>query len=146
MDKRNYEKFMRVAIEEARKSLREGNKGFGAVLVKNGKIFARAHDEEITKSDPTSHAEINVIRKFAKRFGKNLRGFSLVSTHEPCPMCTTAAIWADVSEIVYGVSIRKAEKLGGRRIRLSCKEILKRVPWKIKTKIKGGVLEKECSI
>jgi tRNA(Arg) A34 adenosine deaminase TadA len=137
---------MRIAIEEAKTSLREGNKGFGAVLVKNGRIIARAHDEEITKSDLTSHAEMNVIREGSKRFGRNLEDFILISTHEPCPMCATATIWANISEIVYGISISEAMRLGRERIQLTCKEIIKRVPGRIKTKIKGGVLKKECLV
>ena len=145
-EKENYEKFMKIAIEEARISLREGNKGFGAVLVKNGKIVVRAHDEEIAKSDPTSHAEINVIRRASQKFGGNLQGFSLISTHEPCPMCTTVAIWANVSEIIYGTSISEARRLGRKRIKLSCKEIIKRVPWEIKIEIRKGVLKKECLV
>lgn len=141
-----YEKFMRVAIEEAKKSLREGNTGVGAVLVKNGKIIAKAYNEKVTKSDPTSHAEMNAIRKAAKRFGINLEGFSLIATHEPCPMCTTAAVWANISEIVYGASYRETEKLSWRRIRLNCREIIKRISWKTKIRIKDGILKKECSV
>jgi tRNA(Arg) A34 adenosine deaminase TadA len=68
----DYKKFMKIAIEEAKDSLKEGNKGFGAVLVKNGKIIAKAHDTEVTNSSPTAHAEMNAIRKAAKNYGKDL--------------------------------------------------------------------------
>jgi len=146
MKNKDYEKFMRMAIGEAKISLREGNEGFGAVLVKGGKIIAKAHDEEITKSDPTSHAEVNAIRIASRKLGKSLEGCSLISTREPCPMCATAAIWANISEIGYGVSILDALKLGGKRINLSCREIIRRVPWKIKLKTKEEILRDECRI
>ena len=133
---------MRIAIEEARNSLKEGNKGFGAVLVKDGKIIAKAHDTEVRDLDPTAHAEMNVIRKVSKRYGKNLTGCVIISTHEPCAMCMGAMIWAKVSEIIYGVSIRESMKLYRTMINLSCREIIKRSPWKIR--IKEGILKNEC--
>ena len=142
MKKEDYEKSMKLAIEEAENSLKEGNKGFGAVLVKNDRIIAKAHDTEVTDSDPTAHAEINVIKKASKNYGGDLMGCILVSTHEPCPMCVGAIIWAKISEIVYGVSIKDSMKLGRTMINLSCKEIVKRSPWKIK--IKEGILKEEC--
>lgn len=142
MRSKYYEKFMEIAIEEARISLKEGNKGFGAVLVKDEKAIAQAHDTEVTDSDLTAHAEINVIRKASKNYGEDLAGCILFSTHEPCPMCTGALIWAKVSEVVYGASIRDTVKLGRTMIHLSCREIMKMSPWKIK--LKSGVLKGEC--
>ena len=65
-----YEGFMEVAIREAELSLQEGNKGFGAVLVKNGTIFARTHDSEVTESDPTAHAEMKLIREASAKLGR----------------------------------------------------------------------------
>lgn len=133
---------MKVAIEEAKHSLKEGNKGFGAVLVKDEKILSKAHDTPAIDADPTAHAEINTIRKVPKKYRQDLTGCTLISTHEPCPMCTGAIIWANISEIAYGVSIRESKKLGRTMIDLSCKDIIKRSPWKIK--IKEGILKKEC--
>jgi len=135
-------KIMKIAIEEARNSLKEGNKGFGAVLIKNGKIIERAHDTEVTDSDPTAHAEMNLIRKASQKYDENLTECIVISTHEPCPMCTGAMIWAKVSEIVYGVPIADSMRLGRTMINLSCKEIIKRSPWKVR--ITEGVLKREC--
>lgn len=142
MRNEDYEKFMNIAIEEAKNSFKEGNKGFGALVEKNGKIIAKAHDTEVTDLDPSGHAEMNVIREVSKKCGKDLTGCVIISTHEPCPMCTGALIWAKVSEIVYGASIRDSMKLGRRVINLSCREIIERSPWRIK--IKEGILKKEC--
>jgi tRNA(adenine34) deaminase len=136
--------FMNVAIEEAELSLREGNKGFGAVLVRNGTIFARTHDSEVTESDPTAHAEMKLVREACTKLGrKDLIDCVIVSTHEPCPMCTGAMVWARISEIVYGTSIATSRKQGRTMIDLSCEEVVKRSPWQPKTK--GGVLEEQCS-
>lgn len=142
MEEKDYQKFMQVAIEEAENSLKEGNKGFGAVLVKNDRIIERAHDTEVTDSDPTAHAEMNAIRKAFKNYSTNLSGCTLISTHEPCPMCTTALIWAKVPEIVYGASIEDTIKLGRTMVRVSCKDIIKASPRKIK--VKGGILNEDC--
>jgi tRNA(Arg) A34 adenosine deaminase TadA len=142
MRKKNYEEFMRIAIKEAAISLKEGNNGFGAVLVKDSRIIATAHDSEVTDSDPTAHAEMNLIRIASRRCHGDLSGCTLISTHEPCPMCMGALVWAKVSEVVYGASIKDTVKLGKNRIRLSCREIAKKSPWKLK--VRGGVLKEQC--
>jgi tRNA(Arg) A34 adenosine deaminase TadA len=56
--------FMNVALKEAKASLKEGNNGFGAVIIKDNSILVSAHDKEETESDPTSHAELNAIRLY----------------------------------------------------------------------------------
>ena len=135
---------MEVAIREAELSLQEGNKGFGAVLVKDGMILARTHDSEVTESDPTAHAEMKLIRQASAKLGRrDLTDYIIVSTHEPCPMCSGAIIWAKVSEIIYGTSITKSRNHGRTMIDLSCEEIVRRSPWH--PKIKGGILEERCS-
>jgi len=142
--RQDYEKFMEMALEEARQSLREGNKGFGAVLVKDGQLIDRSHDTEVTDSDPTAHAEIKLVRSAARRnHGRTLDDYALVSTHEPCPMCTGALVWAQVSEIVYGTSIEQSKKLGRTMIDLRCEEIINRSP--TRTRVVGGVLAGRCS-
>jgi tRNA(Arg) A34 adenosine deaminase TadA len=142
--KESYERFMAIALREAKKSLREGNKGFGAVLVKDSRVLGRTHDTEVTESDPTAHAEIKLIRSVARRgLGKELEGSILVSTHEPCPMCTGAIIWAGISEVVYGTSVQKSRRLGRTMINLGCKEIIAKGP--SKTNVIGGVLADQSS-
>ena len=138
----HYRRFMKIAIEEAKQSLKEGNKGFGAVLVKNGEVALLAHDTILTDPDPTAHAEMNLIKKALKEGFKDLSGCVIFSTHEPCPMCTGALIWAKISEIVYGASIKDTLALGRNMIDLCCREQIDRAPWRVK--VKGGVLKKEC--
>jgi tRNA(Arg) A34 adenosine deaminase TadA len=66
------EKYMKQAVEEAKASLREGNKGFGAVIAKNGQVVSSAHDTECTENDATAHAELLAIQKASRKVGKNL--------------------------------------------------------------------------
>ncbi len=115
--------YMNTAIEEAKISLREGNNGFGAVIIHEKTIIASAHDTEESDNDPTSHAEINAIKIASQRIGKNLENCILISTHEPCPMCATAIVWANINTVVYGYSIEDSMRQGRRRIDIGCKEI-----------------------
>ena len=142
MTSKHYEEFMKIAIEEAKTSLKEGNKGFGAVVAKDGRVIASAHDTEVTDQDSIAHAEINAIRKASKIYRKDLTGCLIISTHEPCPMCTGAIIWSNISKVVYGVSIRDSIKAGRDMINLSCKEIIKKSNAEVN--IQNGILKKEC--
>lgn len=143
-DQARLEKWMRLAVEEARVSLREGNSGFGALVVREGEILALAHDTDATDHDPTAHAELKAIRAAAKRLGGALSGCLLVATHEPCPMCAAAALWAGIREIAYGFSIREALAQGRRRIDLPARRMFD-LGGKDVT-IHEGVLHDACSI
>jgi len=125
-NKQLLQELMQVAIEEAKVSLREGNSGFGAVIARGGRIIARAHDTDSTDSDPTAHAEIKAIRSASAHSGGDLKECLLVATHEPCPMCSTAAFWAGIGEIAFGYSIGDAIKQGRRRIDISLREVYAR--------------------
>lgn len=138
------EQYMRIAIKEAKVSLREANHGFGAVIVRDGNIIASAHDQDGTDNDSTSHAEINAIREAHKKFGKKLSGCIMISTHEPYPMCSSAIIRSGITGVAYGYSIKEAASQGRNRIELSCAEIFKRSGADIA--IYEGILNKECSI
>ncbi|MCC8181124.1 MAG: nucleoside deaminase [Planctomycetes bacterium] len=140
----NLESAMKVAIGEAEESLRQGNKGFGAVIVKDGNIIAKAHDWEETDADPTSHAEINAIKISAKTLGKNLAGCILLSTSEPCPMCAFAIAWSGIREMAYGYSIADAMAQGRRRIAFPCPEAFDRAG--IAVTVHHGILQQECSV
>lgn len=140
----DFEKYMQIAIEEAKASLKEGNHGFGAVIIKDGDILARAHDREETDSDPTSHAEVNAIRIAAQKNGRDLKGCTLISTHEPCPMCATAIVWSGIKNLVYGYSISNALAQGRNRIDLTCRELFARIGSDIQ--IHSGIMMEQCAI
>lgn len=138
------EKYMKIAITEAKQSLREGNHGFGALIIKDKTILAQAHDTEETDRDPTLHAEINVIRKASARLGKDLSGCILISTHEPCPMCAGAIIWACIPHIVYGYGIADAVRQGRSRIEITAEELFQKA--KANIRVDTGILQKECAV
>lgn len=140
----NYDELMQLAISEAEVSLREGNCGFGAIIVRDGSVIAKAHDTEKTAGDPTAHAELTAIRLASGILGRNLNGCILVSTHEPCSMCSTATLWSGIDEIVYGYSIEAAIKQGRKRINLPCREIYDRAGKAVT--IHDEVLQEECAV
>ena len=82
------EKFFEICIKEAKISYQHGDVPIGAVIVKNKKIIAKAHNTREKKHDITGHAEINVIKKAAKKLGRwNLSDCLLYVTLAPCSMC-----------------------------------------------------------
>lgn len=104
------EEFMKVAIEEARESLKEGNRGYGAVVVKDSKIIARACSTVNTDKDVTAHAEVSAIRKAMRALKTmDLSGCTLFASYDPCTMCGAAIIWANITKVVIGVSIEDRE-------------------------------------
>lgn len=143
-DMSDFVDYMAVAIEEAELSLREGDCGFGAVVARNEEIIARAHDTERTAQDPTAHAELTAIRQAAARLGRSLNGCQLIATHEPCPMCSTAILWAGIDTVAFGYSIAEAIRQGRNRIDLSCKEVFERARKPVS--IHDGVLHARCAI
>ncbi|MDR3551615.1 MAG: nucleoside deaminase [Clostridia bacterium] len=138
------ERYMEIAVAEAQASLREGNNGFGAVIVKDGSVVASSYDREDTEHDPTSHAEINAIRQASRELGKKLSGCALISTHEPCPMCACAVVWSGIAEVAWGYSIKEALLQGRKRIAFPCREIFERAGADIQ--ITEGILKSECAV
>lgn len=97
---------MEEAIAEAINSREAGDYGIGAVVVKDNQIIARAGNRVKLDADPTSHAEFMAIRKATMVLGsRHLNECILYATHEPCPMCASAAIWAKMKGIVSGATI-----------------------------------------
>ena len=125
------ETFMAVAIEEAKKA---------AVVVKDGRIIVRARNTREKKGDPAGHAEINAMRRAARRLhGWNLHDTVLYVTLEPCCMCAGAAVNARVGRIVYGAGDPKGGALGGRLDILAAR--LNHTP-----AVTGGVMADECAV
>lgn len=108
--------FMKAAAQEARSNLKTGEGGpFGAVIVKDGKIIARAHNQVLLHQDPTAHAEIQAIRAAAKALGTHdLSGCELYTSCYPCPMCLSAIIWANIRTVHYGNTAEDAGAIGFR--------------------------------
>ena len=132
------EMFMREALNEASLSAEKGEVPVGAVVVSGDKIVSRGHNVSIASMDPTSHAEIEAIRKACRmRENHRIPDCELYVTLEPCAMCLGAAIQARLSRLVFGAHDPKAGAV----------ESLLRFPLERtnhKMEIRGGVLEKEC--
>lgn len=109
---------MELAIEESKINLEnEYKKGgpFGAVIVKDKKILACAHNTVMEDFDPTAHAEINVIRSVAKKLNTNdLSECTLYTSTEPCPMCLSAIIWSNIKEVYFANTRYDADEIGFR--------------------------------
>ena len=143
MQKNLNEKFMRLAINEARKNLLSIDGGpFGACIVKGNKIIAVARNT-VLKSDASSHAEINAIRKASRKIKNfDLSGCFIYSTTEPCPMCFSAIHWARLEGVAYGTTIADVKKRGFHELRISALRLKKL--GRSSVKVFSGFLRDEC--
>ncbi len=108
---------MDLAVQVAKRTMREGIGGpFGAaVLTANHELVCVASNTVLRDHDPTAHSEINAIRSAGKKLGTHdLSGCILVTTCYPCPMCLSAALWANIATIVYGCTAKDAAAIGFR--------------------------------
>ena len=97
------EKFMRLALNEAQKALKQQEVPIGAVVVAGGAVIGRGHNLVETLADPTAHAEMQALTAAAATLGgKYLQECTLYVTVEPCIMCAGAIGWAQVSRVVWG--------------------------------------------
>lgn len=129
-------RWMKIAYDEAVDGMLSNEGGpFGAVIIKDGKIIASAHNEVLKTKDSTAHAEMNAIRKACKKLDSfDLSGTTLYTTCQPCPMCLGAIFWARISNVYYGATKDDAarggfddkkfyEMLDGKNNSLSIKQI-----------------------
>ena len=104
-----YDAFMLDAISQARAAASAGEVPVGAVVVRDGRVIAAAHNRSAVDADPTAHAEILAIRSAAAAVGdRRLTGCTMVVTLEPCAMCAAALVLARVDRLVYGADDPKA--------------------------------------
>lgn len=111
-----HRKYMKMAMEDAVKGYVNGEGGpFGAVVVKDDVVLSVAHNRVIADNDPTAHAEMVAIRKACEKIGSHdLTGAVIYATGEPCPMCLSAIIWANIDECYYANTVADAERIGFR--------------------------------
>lgn len=135
----DHEKWMRIAIEEANLAKNINEVPVGAVIVKNGKLLSKAHNQMISNNDSTAHAEIQAIRK-ACASEKNYRlvASTLYVTLEPCTMCLGAIIHSRISRVIFGASDFKSGVCG------SCADLTSETFFNHKVEVVSGVLEGEC--
>ncbi|HWM31741.1 MAG TPA: nucleoside deaminase [Methyloceanibacter sp.] len=130
--------FMRLALEEAAR----GDFPFGAVITRNGKVLAKGRNLSKQQRDPTAHGEMVAIRRFLAEYGpEELKGTTLYTSGESCPMCMGAIVWCGISRVVYGASIAElATKIG--QIMITDQEIADKTPF-AEISLTGGVLAEE---
>lgn len=132
-------KFMKEAIKEAKKAYGKLEVPIGAVIVKDGKIIARGHNQKEEKADTTMHAEIIAIKKASKKIGAwRLNGCELYVTLEPCPMCAGAIINARLDKIYIGTMDEKNGACG------SVTNVLEEYKQNYKVQKEEGIHQKEC--
>jgi tRNA(Arg) A34 adenosine deaminase TadA len=136
-----HERFMRRAIALAGAN---ASAPFAAVVVdmKTNQILVEGINRH--RENPTWHGEIDAINRcVALGRAVDWRGLRLYTTAEPCCMCQGAIVWAGISEVVFGTSIRKLRQLGWKQIDITAEEVVRRTPF-AKCRLIGGVLEAEC--
>ena len=132
------EKFMRAALKEAEKAFEKDEVPVGAVIVKDNKIIARAHNIKELKHDATSHAEVLAIQKACKKLGVwRLSDCDMYVTLEPCPMCTGALINARINKLYIGTEDPKTG---------ACGSVLNLLDYKFnhKIEVEKYILKDEC--
>ena len=133
------EKYMRAAIREAKKAYEKEEVPIGAVIVKDGKVIARAHNLRESSKQACAHAEILAIQKACKKLDAwRLEDCDMYVTLEPCPMCAGAIINARINKVIYGA---KDESMGAVRSNISMFDL----DFNFRPKVVSSVLEEECS-
>jgi tRNA(adenine34) deaminase len=138
-DGRDDERFLRLALDEARRCLDHDDVPIGAVVTRDGQVLAAAGNEREVAADPTAHAEILALRSAASRLGTwHLDGCNLFVTLEPCAMCSGAAVLSRLDRVVFGAADPKAGFAG------SLGNLLQDPRLNHAVALTGGVLAEEC--
>ena len=138
------------AIMLAKRSAADGDYALGAVVVRGNEIICRGVTRLMHENDPTVHAEIMAIRDACEKEGTRfLNDAILYTTHEPCPMCASAAIWARMQGIVFGATVQDGldqQDLNGkftwRQIDIPCEYVLSKGDPKME--MVGGFMREKC--
>src|SRR5258708_35637820 len=105
--------FMQRAIELSLRNVARGGGPFGAVVVRDGKVFAEGANRVTSTNDPTAHAEVVAIRNACKKLKHfELEGCEIYTSCEPCPMCLGAIYWAHLSRVYFANADADASKIG----------------------------------
>ncbi len=131
-------KYMKEALKEAKKAYNKKEVPVGAVIVKDGKIIARAHNLKETKLDTTKHAEILAIQKASKKLKAwRLKDCEMYITLEPCSMCAGAIISSRIKKIYIGTMDPKTG---------ACGSVLNLLEYNFnhKVEVETGIMQQEC--
>lgn len=132
--------YMQEAIKEAEKAFEEDEVPVGAIIVRNKKIIARAHNQVERLNDPTAHAEIIAITQGAAALGsKWLNEASIYVTIEPCSMCAGALVLSRIKNLCFGAFDPKTGACG------SVSNIVDNGKLNHRIRVKSGIFQEECS-
>jgi tRNA(adenine34) deaminase len=135
-------RFMREALAEAARADAHGDTPVGALVVHDGVVIGRGHNERELREDPTAHAETLALREAAAALGTwRVLDSTLYVTLEPCAMCAGAVVLARVPRVVYGAPDPKAGAAGSA---LDVLGVHERGPLNHRPEVIGGVLADEC--
>lgn len=131
---------MQAAIDVAGKN----RTPFGAALAMGEELFATAANQTDSKNDPTAHAEMEVIRKLSDQLQKkDLSGFTLYTTCEPCPMCISAIIWSGIPTVIFGCDIPTISTYM-KQIEIRAEDIIQKSSANIE--LHSGFMVTECEV
>jgi tRNA(adenine34) deaminase len=134
----NHEKFMGIALKEAKKAAKKKEVPIGAIIVNNGKVIAKAHNLREKSNLATGHAEILAIQNANKKLKSwRLDRCTLYVTIEPCPMCAGAIIQSRIGKLVYGAQDLKS---GAHQ---SVTNLFDKT-FNHKVEVEYGIMEQEC--
>jgi tRNA(adenine34) deaminase len=133
-------RYMRTALQQARRGYREGEVPVGAVVVYNGEIIARTHNRPVHLNDPSAHAEILALRRAGRKLGNyRLPACTLYVTIEPCAMCVGAIVQARIQRLVVGAMDPKAGACG------SVLAVLNDANLNHQVVFESGILQADCA-
>ena len=133
------EKFMKEALKEAKKAYKKLEIPVGAIIVKNGKIIAKAHNQKETKYDSTKHAEILAIQKASKKLKAwRLTDCEMYVTLEPCSMCAGAILNSRIKNVYIGTTDDKTGAVG------SVLNLFKDYKFNHNVEFEKGIIKDEC--
>ena len=137
---KNREYFMKIAIEEAKQAMKEDEVPVGAVIVKEGKIISKAHNQKEQIHSPLAHAEMIAINEACQKLNTTyLDDCELYVTFEPCMMCTGAIINSRLKTVIFGASDLRFASLESIFLQIQQKQ------FNYQPIYFSGVLEKECA-
>ena len=139
----DYERFMRMALEEANIGGGEGNSAVGTVIIKGDEVVAKGRNVVISTRDFTAHCEIDALRNAEKALGHHdFSGMALLTTAEPCPLCCGAIMLTGISTVVMGQRIaRPPSRFGDYAI----EKLIEMAKWDDRLKVVSGILPQECA-
>ena len=117
--------YLNQTLEIAKKSIRNGNHPFGALLVHKGVVICNSENDVVMSRDITAHAELLLIQKAQKLLTSiQLKDSVLYTSTEPCPMCTGAIYWCDIKKVVYATKASRLLEIAGDGFSLSAPELI----------------------